>query len=457
MMSSRSEILEATPAAPPTTISAAAIAPWYTVAMLTLLYALAFVDRQVISLLVAPIKRDLGISDVQISLLIGLAFVILFSVLGIPAGWLVDRVSRKRVIAGGVAAWSIMVIVSGLARSFGQLFLGRVGVGVGESTLVPASFALIQATVPPKQRGKAFGMLSLGPTFGGALSLVLGGLIFAAAEAGRFHGLPIIGGLKAWQIVFVLLGLCGLPLALLALTLREPLRSGSFAANGQTASFAAALAHIRAHLRLYALLVGFITFSAMWAFSFQAWAPSMLGRNFGLNPAQVGLRLGTIALICSLVGQFVFGAIVDRLTARGRADAAPLVGLFTVVATLLLAVAIPFAPSLDSASVLIALYYIVQGVFYPVGANCLARITPRNLIGKVTGLYLIFQSGIAAAFGPTLVALAGQYFFSGPRAIGYGMALVALCVSLLALAFLVPLRAAMLRTDDLRFQTEPAT
>jgi MFS family permease len=452
-MSGRSEIIEAPPAAPPATFSVGAIAPWYTVAILTLLYTLAFVDRQVISLLVTPIKRDLGISDVQVSLLIGLAFVVLFSILGIPAGWLVDRVSRKRVVAFGVASWSLMVIVSGFARSFGQLFFGRVGVGIGESTLVPASFALVQATLPPKQRGKAFGMLSLGPTFGGALSLVLGGLIFAAAEAGQFHGLPIISALKPWQTVFVLLGLCGLPLALLALTLREPLRSRSFGANGQNASFADALLHVRAHRRLYVLLVGFITFSAMWAFSFQAWAPSMLGRNFGLSPAQVGLRLGSIALISSLVGQFVFGTIIDRLAARGRADAAPMVGLFTVVATLLLAIAIPFATTLDSASVLLILYYVVQGVFYPVGANCLARVTPRNLIGKVTGLYLIFQSGVAAAFGPTLVALAGQYFFTGPRAIGYGMALVAFCVSLIALAFLVPLRAAMVRTDDLRFET----
>lgn len=165
-----------------------AFATWYTVIILTLLYVLAFIDRQVIALLATPIKRDLGLSDVELSLLMGLAFVVLFRVLGLPAGWLADRVSRKRMIGVGVALWSAMTIVSGLARSYTQLFVGRigVGVGVGESAIVPASFSLIQASLPATERGKAFGIFSLGPTFGISLSLVLGGLIFSAAEAGQF-------------------------------------------------------------------------------------------------------------------------------------------------------------------------------------------------------------------------------------------------------------------------------
>jgi MFS family permease len=332
-----------------------AFASWYSIIALTLLYVLAFIDRQVIALLATPIKRDLGLSDVELSLLMGLAFVILFSVLGLPAGWLADRVSRKRMIGLGVALWSAMTIVSGLARSYTQLFIGHVGVGVGESAIVPASFSLIQASLPPTVRGKAFGIFSLGPTFGISLSLVLGGLIFSAAEAGRFSSVPFVSELKSWQAVFVLLGLFGLPLSLLAMTLQEPVRRAASERTG-VAGFGEALRHVRAHLRAYVLLVGFITCTSTFAFSFGAWSPSMLVRNFNLTPAEVGYLLGPSSLAGSLLGQLLFGTIIDRLTKQGHLDAAPRVGLFTVTATLLLAIVIPWTTSLGWATALITLF-----------------------------------------------------------------------------------------------------
>lgn len=174
----------------------------------------------------------------------------------------------------------------------------------------------------------------------------------------------------------------------------------------------------------------------------------MLVRNFNLTPAEVGYLLGPSSLAGSLVGQLLFGTLVDRLTKQGHLDAAPRVGVFTVTATLLLALVIPFTNSVGWATALITLYFVVQGVFYPIGANCLARLTPGRFMGKLTGLYLVFQGGIAAALGPTLVALAGEHVFvaSGPRAIGYGIALVASIILLIALALLMPLRAVMART-----------
>lgn len=446
-MSAADELLDTASVADTSSSTRGAFATWYTVIILTLLYVLAFVDRQVIALLATPIKRDLGLSDVELSLLMGLAFVVLFSVLGVPAGWLADRVSRKRMIGAGVALWSAMTIVSGLARSYTQLFVGRIGVGVGESAIVPASFSLIQASLPATERGKAFGIFSLGPTFGISLSLVLGGLIFSAAEAGQFSNVPFLSGLKSWQAVFVLLGVFGLPLSLLAVTLHEPMRRTA-SERTAAAGFGEGLRHVQAHLRPYLLLVGFITCTSTFAFSFGAWSPSMLVRNFNLTPAEVGYLLGPSSLAGSLVGQLLFGTLVDRLTKQGHLDAAPRVGLFTVTATLLLALVIPFTNSVGWATALITLYFVVQGVFYPIGANCLARLTPRRFMGKLTGLYLVFQGGIAAALGPTLVALAGEHVFvaSGPRAIGYGIALVASIILLIALALLMPLRAVMART-----------
>jgi MFS family permease len=123
---------------------------WYMVAVLTSLYVLAFIDRQALVLLVGPIKQDLGMTDTQMSLLLGMSFAAFYAVLGLPAGYLVDRVSRRGIMGIGVVLWSCMTLSCGLARSYGQLFLGRCGVGIGEAAITPASYSLIRDAFPRK-------------------------------------------------------------------------------------------------------------------------------------------------------------------------------------------------------------------------------------------------------------------------------------------------------------------
>src|SRR5271156_3052486 len=172
-------------------------AAWYSVAVLMLMYIFSFIDRTTISLLVEPIKR------------------------------LSDRHSRRAIIAGGVFVWSIMATLCGLARSAVQLFMARVGVGVGEAALSPAAYSIITDSFPRSKLGGAFGVYNVGITIGAGTALLVGGIVVGAvSRAGASYTLPLFGPVHAWQMVFILTGAPGIVLPLLLLTFREPKRRG---------------------------------------------------------------------------------------------------------------------------------------------------------------------------------------------------------------------------------------
>lgn len=163
---------------------------WYVVAVLLLAYTLSFIDRMILSLLVGPIRADLGISDTQMSLLMGFAFAIFYSVLGIPLGWLADRGSRRGLMVAGVAAWSVMTAICGLTRSYVGLFLARIGVGVGEATLSPAAYSLLGDYFPREKLGRAMAVYSIGVPLGSGIALVAGALVVRFVTEGPPMVLP---------------------------------------------------------------------------------------------------------------------------------------------------------------------------------------------------------------------------------------------------------------------------
>ena len=197
---------------------------WYVVVVLTVAYMFSFLDRQILALLIEPIRQDLEITDFQISLLLGLAFGIFYTALGIPIGRLADRRSRRGIIAVGVTIWCLMTAACGLARNFSQLFLARIGVGVGEATLNPSAYSLISDYFPRQRRGRAISFYNMGVSLGAGVAMVVGGQIIAFAFDTPRVTLPIVGELYAWQLVFLLVGLPGLLIAALMITVREPER-----------------------------------------------------------------------------------------------------------------------------------------------------------------------------------------------------------------------------------------
>lgn len=374
---------------------------------LTILYTYAFIDRSILALLVEPIKVHLRISDTQMSLLLGVAFAAFYSLLNVPAGYLVDRFSRRKLIGYSALAWSLMTVACGLAHSFIQLFVGRAGVGLAEAVITPAAFCIIREQVPPALRGRAFSIFGAGPFLGGGLSLLVGGAAMALAADGYFARVPWLGNLQPWQLVLALVGSCGLPLCLLASIL--PSRPATRAEPATAVTFAAAGSYMWANRKVYGALFTYGTFGAMLAFGKSAWAPAMLGRTWNLPPATVGYYVGMLTLTVAPVGLICGGYALDWLSGRGIDTRR--YGMLAAVLSAATMIATPFMPTLATMLGVYALGLVFSGVFYTVGAATLTEITPLRMMGKVTATYLMLQGTLSQAGGPFLIAFLSDGVF----------------------------------------------
>lgn len=258
---------------------------WYAVGIMTVAYMFSYIDRQIISLMVGPIRDDLGISDSEFSLLVGLAFALFYTVLGIPIGRLADASNRRNIIAIGIAFWSFATAACGLTRTFGQLFIARVAVGVGEAALSPAAYSMLADMFSPKKLGRAIGVYSSGVFIGIGLSFIVGAYLVTALEANGGLSLPLFGHLKPWQATFVIVGSPGLIVALLMLTVREPQRAHS---TSSSMPIREVLGFAVRHYKVYALhFVGFAMITLVFN-GIMAWAAEYFIRIHEIPRADIG-------------------------------------------------------------------------------------------------------------------------------------------------------------------------
>ena len=370
------------------------------------------------------------------SLLLGLSFAAFYAVLGLPAGYLVDRMSRKAIMGVGVVLWSAMTMSCGLANSYAQLFVARCGVGIGEAAITPASYSLIRDAFPPEKRGRAYGIFAAGTYIGAAAAVMLTGALLALIGAGAFKSVPWLGTLKPWQTVLATVGLAGFPISLLVLTFREPARDR---ASAQQVRFAEALAHIRPRWQTYLALITFITCFFGVAISYGSWMPTIIRRTWDLPQSQVGIFFGLALLIGAPVGAFVGGLAIDKLQQRGRRDAAALVGVWVTVIFIPFGIASPISPTILGMWIALYAQLVVAGAYTPVAASILAQITPQRLMGKVTAIYLLIFTLLGQGFGPLLVAAISDHFFSEPQALGFALGTASAILTALALVAILSL------------------
>lgn len=283
---------------------------WYVVVLLMLIYTSSFIDRTIIALLVAPIRADLAITDTQMSLLSGFAFALLFTSFGIPLGRLADRKSRRLIISVGAAAWPLMTGACGLAQSFAQLFLARVG--VGEASLTPAAYSLISDYFPRDRLARALGVYNIGISLGSGIALIFGGLVIGFVTKAPPLDLPAVGLLKPWQTTFLIVALPGLVLAALTWTIREPERRGlALGAGGEATrlSLGKVVSYLWARRRVYGPLYGGYSVYALVNFGFAAWIPTAFIRSYGWRAAETGLRYGMVVLLFGTLGSVLGGLL----------------------------------------------------------------------------------------------------------------------------------------------------
>lgn len=399
----------------------------YSLLVLTVAYFLSYIDRQILSLMVGPIKRDLGLTDTEFSLLHGLAFALFYTLLGIPIAKLADNRNRTRLIAAGIALWSLATVLSGMARSFGQLFLARIVVGVGEASLSPAAYSIIADRFGVSGMGRAIGVYSSAVFLGIGASFIIGGVLVSGLEAAGGLTMPLLGHLTSWQATFIIIGLPGLLVALWVLTLPEPKRlslSGTDA--GAALSNAQILAWLQANRRVYLLHFGGFAMVTLLFNAVLAWAPELFIRIHGLERADIGIKLGVLTAVIGGSGVIAGGWFSDFLAKRGDNSAPITSALVGCVCLTPCAVAAPLMPSAGAALWLFApLLFFASFPFGP-AASSLQVITPPRMRAQVSAVYLFVVNLTGIGFGGTATALVTDFVFADPQRLHHAMALIAL-------------------------------
>lgn len=409
---------------------------WYVVAILIVAYTFSYIDRQILTLLVQPIKATLGVSDLQISLLHGLAFAVFYTFLGIPIARLADRHRRTTIISAGILLWSIMTALCGLARGFGQLFAARVGVGVGEAALGPAAYSIIADYFPADKLAKALSVYTGAMYFGGGIATIAGGVLIGLVPG---MTMPGIGLLEPWQVVFLIVGLPGALVALLTLSLREPRRTGIVAGADVMPSVRTVAQHIAARRGAYLFVIlGFSASSLTWN-GVSAWIPTHFIRSFGWTPATVGLRYGLALLVFGSAGIVFGGLLSGRLRARGHQDANLRVGMISALSVIPFGVAAPLMPTAPLSLGVYCLFVVCGSMPYGCAAAALQEITPNRMRAQITAVYFFGLNLAGIGLGPTVVAGFTDGVFGDESMLRYSLVATTLvgapiCLVLLALA-----------------------
>ena len=407
---------------------------WVTVVILMVAYVLSFVDRQILNLLVEPIRRDLAINDTQMSLLMGLSFALFYTVCGIPLGRVADTRSRRGLIAVGILFWSAATAACGMAKMYWQFLLCRIGVGVGEAALSPAAYSLIADSFPAERRATAISVYSMGVYLGSGLAFLVGGLVIQFASAQGDVTLPLLGEVRPWQLIFLILGVAGVFFTLLMLAIKEPVRRGAGA--GVAVPLSEVGRYIRANRRTVLLHNFGFAGLAFAGYGSAAWIPTFYIRTYGWDAGQVGIVCGSIVAVFGCLGIVFGGRLADWMAKRGRSDANMRVGLFSALGALPMVVLFPLMDTAFWASVLMAPTVFFLSMPFGVAPAAIQEIMPNSMRGQASAIYLFVITLIGLGIGPTAVALVTDFVFADDAALRYSLLIVTTLAVLMSIILL---------------------
>ncbi len=410
---------------------------WYVVLILTGMYMFSFVDRQILSLLVPSIKRDLGVSDTQMGLLQGLAFALFYTFMGIPLGRIADSRNRRNLISICVVIWSIFTALCAATKSFFSLFLVRVGVGVGEAGLSPAAYSLISDYFPKQRIGAAISVFYFGLYIGMSLAMLVGGITLDALAQTPVLTLPILGAIASWRVTFLIVGLPGMLFAFLALTIREPMRRNlMLAADGKPAhaGFKEAFALMGSRWQsVLGISLGMV-FQAGTTYAVSLWIPNYFLRIHNWTAGETGKVLAVILVIFGCSGMYVGGVLSDRWQKRGISDGPLRVALISAAGILLF-----LAPATLISDVRATVAMLAVGMFlmsFPMGTSvaALQLIFPNQVRGQVSAIFLFCINLGGQTLGPLLPGVFNDYLFHNEKMIGVSLSMTIGAASILMMA-----------------------
>lgn len=417
---------------------------WYVCGVFALFFALSFCDRQIVGVLVEPMKAALRLTDVQIGLIGGLSFVVFFVCFGLPLGRLADTYNRKWLIVAGVMIWSASTVLCAFATQFWQLLILRMGVGLGEATLGPCAYSILADIFPRNRLAMAMSFSTMAGALGMGLAYSGGALLLhwgtAAASASGAVPLPILGDLAPWRVVFLGVGLPGIILSVLLFTIREPARP---AAEGSAAvsALTEVIAYVRSNWRTFVMHNVGMGFISITGYTASLWDIALFARSYHWPAAESGRVYGLVAMAGAIVGALSGGWVADWLTRRRGRDAKLLV--LGVIATLCIPIRLmyPLMPSRELALALAFIAVTLVSAPYGVAASALQIMAPARMRGQLTAVYFFVQSLIGMGIGPTTVGILTDHVFKNPLMLRYSLIITGGGAQILAAGlFLLALR-----------------
>ncbi|WP_091743215.1 spinster family MFS transporter [Phenylobacterium immobile] len=397
---------------------------WYVVILLAMANGVSFMDRGFVALVIDPIKQTLHVTDTQIGLMIGPAFIIFYSTVSLPIAQLADAHNRKRIILAGMFFWSACTALFGLARNFATLGVARMGIGLGEAALVPAGVSIIGDMVPRAKIGRAVSMFTAGGILGGSLSSILGGfLMLWLTKIGVIH-IPVFGDLHPWQSAFVIISLPGIVLGfVIMLTMREPMRRARATAANKPKTSRQTARYLWTNKRaVLSLILGFAFISGV--SSGGGWTPTFFMRTYNLSPATVGTAIGSMALTLGVFGAVLGGWTADLLRKRGREDANILVAVAAMLLMLPMSVTIFMTNYVWIAFSLMAGKVLLTSMAFGVAHSCVSLAVPTTMRSQAVAVYLLCANFFGIGFVPLLIPVMTDYVFRDPLSLRYSLAMV---------------------------------
>ena len=410
---------------------------WYVISILALAYAVSYIDRMIISLMVDPIKASFDLSDTQVSLLLGLSFAIFYATSAIPIAWLADRYNRRNIIMAGITVWCLMTSLCGVVKSFPGLFIARMGVGLGEASLAPAGNSLIADAVHKKLLGIAIGFFNAGLAAGLGIAMIAGGYVLSWVGPSKIYNVPVFGELIGWQLTFVAVGLAGLVLAALMLTVKEPKRQTGPGqeSTDNNATIRETLAYFTQNKQVYLCLYVGYAFAMIAFYGSGAWIPTLFTRVYEWDIASFGLYYGAIIAVVGVAGVLIGGSVCDALYKKGMKSAHWVV----TIASLSFLSLYGFLGIVDNGYIAVAL--LGFGSFSAFAAavsapSVILMMTPNRFRAMATALFFFTINMIGMILGPLLVAQLTDNFYKDPGKLGLSIAVVSIVGLIFALVTL---------------------
>ena len=406
---------------------------WVFVVVLALAGVVSVLDRSILNVVVDPVRADLGLTDVQIGLLQGLAFGLFYATVGLPLGLTADRYSRRRVIIAGIAIWSLATVASGFAQSFGGMFTARLLVGLGEAALSPAAISLIADLFPPTARGRPISVFLMGQALANGLGISIVSLLTDAAAGGRFEGVAMLRGLAPWRVGFIACGLLGLLVIAMLLPLREPPRREVGAFASPFAQARNVVSYLTRHRAVFGPLYLAFALVFLAVYGAAAWAPTMLLRAFGSTRAQLGAIFGPLTMLFAVAGPLLGGLLVDSAMRRG--DSYARFGILAIVPLCMIPAGLAVvAPNATAAMLLVAYQPACVAVIGTTMLALLQSMVPAEMRGTAVALTGLLNTLIGATLGPLLISLFTERVLGDPKQVGVSIAVVVVPALVLASA-----------------------